>query len=98
MPAQRAEDRLAVGLELRSLAHVAGREAATEIDHGEVDAALGAAAEDRCRRGQRPVPGLDIVLLRADMERDAMGDEPALVGEFQDVGRKLRLAAELARE
>src|SRR5439155_16509213 len=36
MPPQRAEDGFAVGFELRSLAHIAGREAAAEIDHGEV--------------------------------------------------------------
>src|SRR5262245_66501751 len=58
--AQRAEDRLAVRLELRGLAHIAGREAAAEIDHGEIDPALAAAAEDRGRGGERPVPGLDV--------------------------------------
>src|SRR5262249_13345404 len=98
VPAQRAEDRLAVGFELRGLAYIAGREAAAEIDHGEVDAALGAAAEDRGRGRERSVPGLDVVLLRADVERNAVGDEPVPVGELQDVGGELGLAAELARE
>ena len=98
MLAQRAEDRLAVGFELRRLAHVFGREAAAEIDHGERDAALGAGAEDRRGRGERAVPGFHIVLLRADMERDAVRDEPAPVRELQDVGGVVRLAAELARQ
>jgi len=38
------------------------------------------------------------VLLRPDVERDAVGDEPELVRLLQDVGRELRLAAELARQ
>src|SRR5262245_66511113 len=64
--AQRAEDRLAVRLELRGLAHIARWKAASEIDHGEVDPALGTAAEDRGSGGEPPVPGLSVVLLRAD--------------------------------
>ena len=64
----------------------------------ERDAALGAGAEDRRGRGERAVPGLDVVLLRADMERDAVRHQPALVRELQDVGRVVRLAAELARQ
>ena len=98
MPAQRAEDRLAVALELRRLAQIFRRKAAAEIDHVQRDAALGATAEDRGGRSERAVPGLDIVLLRADMERDAVREEPALVRKLQDVGRIVRLAAELARE
>src|SRR5512134_3255984 len=98
MPAQRAEDGLAVAFELRRLAQVLGREAAAEIDHREPDAALGAAAEDRRRRGKRAVPGFDVVLLRADMERDAVGHKAAAVRELQNVDRVVRLAAELARK
>ena len=78
MLAQRLEDRLAVGFELRRLAHVARRETAAEIDDGKADAALGASAEDRRRRSERAVPGFHIVLLRADVEGNAMGDEAAL--------------------
>jgi len=39
-----------------------------EVDHGEIDAALGAGPKHRGGRRQRPVPGLDVVLLRADVE------------------------------
>ena len=98
MLAQRAEDRLAVGFELRRLAHVTGREAAAEIDHGERDAALGAGAEDRRGRGQRAVPGFDIVLLRADVEGDAVRHQPAPMRILKNVGGIVRLAAELARQ
>ena len=61
--AQRLEDRLAVGFEFRRSAHVARRKAATEVDDRERNAALGAGPENRGRRGERAVPGLDIVLL-----------------------------------
>src|SRR5262249_36104657 len=96
--AQRAEDRLAVALELWRLAQILGREAAAEVHHVERDAALRTGAEDRRRRGERAIPGLAIVLLRADMERDAVRDEAAPVRELEDVGRIIRLAAELARQ
>ncbi len=46
MFAQRAEDGPPVGFELGRLAHVLGREAAAEVDHREIDAALGAGAKD----------------------------------------------------
>src|SRR5208337_5446471 len=49
MLAQRAEYRPAIGLELGRLAHVARGKAAAKIDHGEIDAALGATAKDRRR-------------------------------------------------
>ena len=39
-----------------------------------------------------------VVLLRADMERDAVRHQPALVRELQDIGGIVRLAAELARQ
>jgi hypothetical protein len=94
--AQRPEDGLAVGFQLRRLAHVFGREAAAEIDHGKRDAALGAGAEDRRRRGERTVPGLHIVLLRADVEGDAVRDQPAPMRKFQNIGGEFRLAAEFA--
>src|SRR5262249_29512090 len=93
--AQGAEDRLAVALELRRLAQILRREAAAEVDHVERDAALRTGAEDRRRRGERTIPRLDIVLLRADMERDAVRDEAVPVRELEDVGRVIRLAAEL---
>src|ERR1700683_125453 len=98
MLAQRAEDRLAVGLKLGRLADVARREAAAEIDNRQGDAALGAGPEDSCRRGERPVPGFDIVLLRTDMERDAVRHQAELVCMLEDIGGIDRLAAEFARQ
>src|ERR1700691_2058900 len=98
MLAQRLEDRLAVALEFWRLADVFGRESAAEIDHGERDAALGAGAEDRRGGRQRAVPGLDIVLLRADMERDAVRHQPALVRQLQNIGGIVRLTAEFSRQ
>src|SRR4051794_26378805 len=98
MAAQRPEDRLAIAFEPRRLAHVLGRKAAAEIDHGERDAALGAGPEDRRGRGERTVPGLYVVLLRADMEGDAVGDQAAPMRELKNVRREFRLAAELARQ
>src|SRR6185437_7786331 len=98
MTAQRAEDRLAVGFEFRRLAQIFGREAAAKIDHGEIDPALGAGLEDRGSRGKRTVPRFHVVLLRADVERDAVRDEAELVRMLDDVGRVVRLTAELARQ
>src|SRR5450759_242771 len=39
-----------------------------------------------------------MVLLRADMERDAVGDKALLLSALQDVGGEFRFAAELARQ
>src|SRR6516165_6388590 len=58
MLAQCAKDGTAVGLNRSNFAHVLGREAAAEIDHGKIDAAIRARAEDRGRRLQRLVPCL----------------------------------------
>src|SRR5262249_9812962 len=96
--AQGLEDRLTVGFELWRFAHIARRKAAAEIDDGERNAAFGAGAEDRRGRRERAVPSLDIVLLRADMERDAVRHQALLVGELQNVGGINRLAAEFARQ
>ena len=94
---RRSERKIALPwIQLRRLAHIFGREAAAEIDGGERNAALGAGAEHRRGRGQRAVPGFYVVLLRADMERDAVGGEALLMGALQDIGREFRLAAELA--
>jgi hypothetical protein len=98
MLAQRTKDRSAVGFELRRLADILGRKAAAEIDHRERHAAFGAAAEDRGRRSKSAIPGRDVMLLRADMERDAERHEPALLRPFENVGRKVRVAAEFARQ
>ena len=98
MLAQRLEDRLAVAFELGRLADVFGREAAAEIDDRQIDAALGAGAKHRRRGGECAVPGFDIVLLRTDMEGNAVRHQAVLVGMFQDVGGIGRLAAELARQ
>ena len=65
---------------------------------GSVDAALAAFAEDGRRRGERPVPGVRVALLRADMERDAVGVEAEPMGVLEHVDRHRGLAAELARQ
>ena len=49
-------------------------------------------------RRQRPIPGVDVVLLGADVERDAVGDEAKLMGVLQHVRGHGGLAAELARQ
>ena len=98
MLAQGAKDRAAVGLDRGHLLQILGREAAAEIDHGQIDPALGAGAENHRRRFQRVVPGLGAALLRADMERHAIGLEPAALGVLEHVDRHLRIAAEFSRE
>ncbi len=60
--------------------------------------ALGEVAEDRRRRLQRPVPHARVALLRADMEREAVGDEAERMGALEHARRHLRRAAELARQ
>src|SRR5262245_60480747 len=97
VPAQRAEDGRTVGLHRRHVLEVAGWESAAQINHGEIDAALAAFAEDRGDRSERAVPGMRVALLRADMEGDAASDQPEAVGMLQYVGRHGRLAAAFAR-
>ena len=80
------------------LPEVTRRKAAAQIEHRERDAALGAGPEHRRRRSQRPVPGLDMVLLGADVERQAVRHQTLPERELQDVGGIDRLAAELARQ
>src|SRR6266702_6642990 len=75
MLAQRAEDRPAVLHDRRNLPEVFGRESATHVDHGEVDATLGTVTEYRRGHCQRAIPRLYLALLRADMERDSIGLE-----------------------
>ena len=48
--------------------------------------------------GERAVPGMRVALLRADMERHAVGLEAEPVRVLEHVGRHGRLAAELARQ
>ncbi len=55
-------------------------------------------AEERGRGGERLVPSLDVVLLRADVERDAMRDEPQPVRVLEHLRRHLRHTAEFARQ
>ncbi len=98
MLGQRPEDRVAVALHPGHRLQVLGREAAAEVDHRQEDAPLGALAEDRGGRGQRPVPRLGVALLRADVEGHAIGGQALAVSMLQHVGRHFRHAAELARE
>jgi len=74
-----------VGLHRRHVLEVLGREAAAEIDHAQRQPALAAFAEHGRRRGERPVPGVRVALLGADMERDAIGFEAQAMGVLQHV-------------
>src|SRR5690606_34108938 len=98
MLAQRAGDRLAIAGHARNLLQITGREAAAEIDHRQVDAALGERTGDLTRRLQRAVPHFRIALLRADRDRDAVGNEAETVGVIEKTARHVRQAADLARE
>ena len=80
-----------------SLRYLVGKSAA-HVDHGQVDAALGAVAEHRRGHRQRAVPRLHLALLRADMERDAVRLQAQALGEVEHVDRHFRVAAELARQ
>ena len=71
---------VAVGFHRRHVLQVLGREAAAEVDHRQVHAALAALLEHGRRRGERPVPGMLVALLRADMERHAIRLEAELDG------------------
>ena len=86
MLAQRAEDRLAVGLQLSDVLrrYFAGKPP-PRLTIDSVMPRSAQLAEDGRRRGERPVPGLDVALLRADVERDAVGHQAALVRVLQDV-------------
>jgi hypothetical protein len=98
MAPKRAKDGLPISFDRWHVLEIARREAAAEIDHRKLDAALGEIAEDRRRGLQRAVPDARIALLRADMEGETMGHEPQLMGALEHARRHLRRAAELARE
>src|SRR6188472_3420128 len=85
-------------IDRRYVLEVLGRESATHVDHGQVDPALGAVAEHGGGHRQRAVPRLHLALLRADMERDAVGLQAEALGEVEHVDRHFRIAAELARQ
>jgi hypothetical protein len=87
-----------IGVHRRHVAQVFGREPAAEIDHGQVDAAIGAGAKDRRCRLQRLIPRRGTPLLRADVKRHAAGFEPQPLRVVEHVDRHLRIAAELARQ
>ena len=55
-------------------------------------------AEDRSRDLQRPIPHARVGLLRADMEREAVGDKSKRMRALEHAGRHIRRAAELARQ
>src|SRR5580658_6232587 len=97
MAPQRAEDRRAVGFHRRHVLEVLGRKTAAQVDHRQRHAALAAFAEYSRRGCERPVPGMRVTLLGADVERDAVSFETKLMGMLEHVGRHGRLAAELPR-
>ena len=98
MAHQRAADRLAVGFYAVDLGAVARREAAAQVDHAEIDTLFGQREEHLRDLAQRLVPLLEVGLLAADMEGDAVGIEPPVLGLAQQVLGHLRRAAELLAE
>src|SRR6476646_8482651 len=96
--AQRAEDRAAVGHDRRHVLQVLGRETPAHVDHGQVDAALGAVAEYLRGHRQRTVPRLHLALLRADMEGDDARLQAQALGDVEHLDSHFRVAAELARQ
>src|SRR5215510_7385338 len=98
MLAQRLEDGRAVGFHRRHVLQVLGREAAAEVDYGEIDAALTAFPEYRRRRRKRTVPGMLVALLGSDMERHTNRLDTRFQGVLQHVDGHGWLAAELAGE
>ena len=80
------------------LGAIARREAAAQVDHAQVDALFGEREEHLRDLAQRLVPLLEVGLLAADMEGDAVGVEPPLLGLAQQVLGHLRRAAELLAE
>ena len=98
MLAQAAEDRLTIGAHRRHVLEILRGEAAAQIHHGQVNAALGEILEDHRGGLQRAVPHAGVTLLRADVEGHAIGLEPKLMGAIQHARRHLGHAAELARQ
>ena len=96
--ADRAVDRVSVLCFLWDVLQVAGGEPTAEVDHLQLDPARLEGAEDVGRRAERLVPSARVLLLRADVEGDAVRREPLRVRMGQDVDCHLRLAAELARQ
>ena len=88
----------AVGLRGRHVLEVAGREAAAHVDHLQHDALVGQRREHALGVGERAVPGVEVGLLRADMEGDAIGVEAERPGMAQHVDGHRGHAAELARQ
>ena len=82
---------------VRHPAAIARWKAPADIDHAQIDVGFGEQAEHLRRGTDRAVPLRQIGLLRADMERDAVGIEAALTGLAQQRDRHLRRAAEFPR-
>src|ERR1044072_8489504 len=68
------------------------------LNRGTAPAPSPASENGARRRGERAVPGMRIALLRADVERHAVGLEAALHGMLEHVDRHGGLAAEFARQ
>ena len=77
---------------------VAGREAAADIHHAELHAGLVERREQHRRLAEGHVPLAHVALLRADMEREAVGLEAKPARLQHEVARHIDLAAEFAPE
>ena len=80
---QEAGDLLTVELDVLGGGDVVGGEAAAEIEHAQMNALFGQRIEEVAAGGDGVVPLADVTLLRADVERDAVGVE-AQFGRLED--------------
>ncbi len=96
---EEAGDLFGVGLQVVGALDVVCREAAAHVDHLQGDAVFFLEAlEDHLDLGNRRVPHVDVALLAADVEGDAVGHQAQLLGQDQQVQGHVRLAAELAAQ
>ncbi len=91
-------DRAGIALDRRHLAGVVRRKPSTDIDHAQLDVGLGKQREHARGRPDGAVPLPEIGLLRADMERHAIGIETEFARSAQQLDCHLGGAAELARQ
>ena len=77
---------------------IAGREAAAQVHHAQVDAGLGQVGEQHRHLADRHLIGARRGLLAADVERQAVRVQPHLAGAQHQLPRHLDRGAELARQ
>ena len=98
MPLHGALDRLGIGKRRGHVLQIAGREAATQVEHAEVDVLFAERQEYLLGIADRLVPSRQVALLRTDVKGQAAGIEAEAMGMLEDIDRHVRMAAELARQ